>query len=97
MWSDQQQGGKAFFRFTSDLVAHEAELAGCGGGDSGGIVVERYEAPPHGEFAYRAAGVHVHSGNDDKCRDEGICRAWYSTAQDLEDLTQLVICRSSGC
>jgi hypothetical protein len=27
MWSDQQQGGKAFFRFTSDLVAHEAELA----------------------------------------------------------------------
>jgi hypothetical protein len=68
------------------------------GGDSGGIVVERYEAPPHGEFAYRAAGVHVHSGNDQTClSDPTKCRAWYSTAQDLEDLTQLVICRSSGC
>ena len=68
------------------------------GGDSGGIVVERYEAPPHGEFAYRAAGVHVHSGDDQTCvADPSKCRAWYSTAQDLEDLTQLVICRSSGC
>jgi len=67
-------------------------------GDSGGIVVERYEAPPHGVFAYRAAGVHVHSGDDDSClADPSKCRAWYSTAQDLEDLTQLVICRSGGC
>ena len=28
MWFDQRQGGKALFRFTDDLAAHEAELAG---------------------------------------------------------------------
>lgn len=66
------------------------------GGDSGGIYVEPQYNDSQG-WRYPAAGVHVHSGDDTKCAVEGICRAWYSTAQDLETLTQLVICRSSSC
>ncbi len=66
------------------------------GGDSGGIYIEPQYSDSQG-WRYPAAGVHVHSTDDTHCDNTGICRSWYSTTQDLEDLTQLVICRSSGC
>jgi len=67
-------------------------------GDSGGIYVTKTWDQFLQGWIFRAAGVHVHSSTDGTCDDSaGKCRAWYSTAQDLQDFTALVICTSINC
>jgi hypothetical protein len=68
------------------------------GGDSGAPYTKIYGYDPvSGNPLWAIAGVHSHSGND-QCDPDTNCRAWYSSAQRIENKVDgLTFCTSSGC